>query len=79
MILDLIQFPKNSSGNFLYGWQKETSMENDKIDDSETKKDGYLTDDEEEEWFALPVSRLDTIQLCGFDDDVSTTTNGDCW
>jgi hypothetical protein len=54
-------------------------MENDKIDDSETKKDGYLTDDEEEEWFALPVSRLDTIQLCGFDDDVSTTTNGDCW
>jgi hypothetical protein len=35
-------------------------MESKKTDDLETKKDGYLADDEEEEpeWFALPVSRL---------------------
>jgi hypothetical protein len=71
---------QNSSGNSLdKDNSKETSMESKKTDDSETKKDGHLADDEEEEpeWFAMPVSRLDTIELRGFDDDVSTTTNGD--
>jgi hypothetical protein len=64
---------QNSSGNSL---DKDGSKE---TDDSETKKDGHLADDEEEEpeWFALPVSRLDTMELLGFDDDVSTTRNGD--
>jgi hypothetical protein len=57
---------QNSSGNSL-----------DKDDSKETSMESKKTEEEEPEWFALPVSRSDTMELLGFDDNVSTTSNGD--